>query len=101
MKKKKSTTVVLSMEEVLVRAKEVGIGRIVKDSEIDFSDIPELTPTQLKKMKPLGRPLISLFPRKAISIRIDEEVLSKLKKKAKKQGIPYQSLINDILKKAV
>ncbi|QLY27065.1 BrnA antitoxin family protein [Bdellovibrio sp. KM01] len=86
---------------MLTRAKKVGIGRIVKDSEIDYSDIPALTDEQLKKLKPLGRPLISGFPRKAISIRIDEDVLSKIKKKAKKQGIPYQSLINDILKKAV
>ncbi|WP_413561364.1 BrnA antitoxin family protein [Bdellovibrio sp. HCB209] len=101
MKKKKSTIAVSSLQEVLARAKKQGIARTVKDSEIDFSDIPELTPEQLDRMVRPGRPLISLFPRKAISIRIDQDVLAKLKKKAKKQGIPYQSLINDILKKAV
>lgn len=71
------------------------------DSEIDFSDIPALTPEQLKKMKRVGRPLLGPGPRKAIHIRLDPEVLEKLKIKAKKKGIPYQSLINEILKKAV
>ncbi|MEK2687635.1 BrnA antitoxin family protein [Bdellovibrio sp. GT3] len=101
MRKKKSNIVELSMQEVLVRAKKIGIPREVKDEDIDYSDMPELTPEQLDRMVRPGRPLISFFPRKAISIRIDEEVLNKLKKKAKKQGIPYQSLINEILKKAV
>ncbi|WP_413578513.1 BrnA antitoxin family protein [Bdellovibrio sp. HCB290] len=101
MKKKKSDTVVLSVPELLALAKKGIPYREVKESEIDFSDMPELTPEQLKKMVRPGRPLISQFARKAISIRIDTEVLAKIKKKARKQGIPYQSLINDILKKAV
>jgi uncharacterized protein (DUF4415 family) len=76
-------------------------GRKIKDSEIDYSDIPELDDETLKKFKRRGRPVIGESPRIAISIRIDENVLSKLKSKAKKKGVAYQSLINEILKKAV
>ena len=72
-----------------------------KDADIDFSDIPELTDEQLSKFKRRGRPVIGDGPRKAISIRIDENVLDKLKSKAKRTGVAYQSLINEILKKAI
>ena len=97
---KKSTTV-LSVPELLARKSKKSMSRKVKDSEIDFSDIPELTVDQLSKFKRRGRPVIGESPRKAISIRIDEDILAKLKSKAKKSGVAYQSLINDILKKAV
>jgi predicted DNA binding CopG/RHH family protein len=70
-----------------------------KHSEIDYSDIPEQTDADLKKFKRVGRPLIGEAPRIPISIRIDEDVLESIKKKAKKKGVPYQSLINEILKK--
>ncbi|NJN99326.1 MAG: BrnA antitoxin family protein [Anaerolineales bacterium] len=54
------------------------------------------------KKGPAGwRPLIGSAPRKDIHIRLDREVLEKLKAKAKKKGVKYQSLINEILKKAV
>jgi uncharacterized protein (DUF4415 family) len=77
------------------------MSRRLKDSEIGFSDIPELTDQQLSQFKRRGRPVIGESPRRAISIRIDENVLERLKSKAKKTGVAYQSLINDILKKAV
>jgi uncharacterized protein (DUF4415 family) len=73
----------------------------VKDSEIDYSDIPEFTPKQLKKFKRVGRPLVGDSPRVAISVRIEEDVLNRLKDKADETGVGYQSLINEILKKAV
>lgn len=97
---KKSITV-LSAQELLARKSGKSTNRKVKDSEIDFSDIPELTGEQLSKFSRRGRPVIGESPRRAISIRIDEKVLDRLKSKAKKTGIAYQSLINDILKKAV
>jgi predicted DNA binding CopG/RHH family protein len=77
------------------------MSRRVKDSEIDFSDIPELRDEELFKFKRRGRPVIGESPRKAISIRIEEGTLQKLKNQAKKKGVAYQSLINEILKKAV
>ena len=97
---KKSITV-LSVPELLTRKNGKSINRKSKDSEIDYSDLPELTDIQLAKFKRRGRPVIGDSPRRAISIRIDLKVLDKIKTKAKKTGVAYQSLINEILKKAV
>jgi hypothetical protein len=36
-------------------------------------------------------------PRKLIAIRLDAKVLSWLRKTAEKKGLPYQSLVNEIL----
>ena len=38
--------------------------RKIKDADIDYSDIPELTDEQLKKFKRVGRPLFRLQKRK-------------------------------------
>jgi uncharacterized protein (DUF4415 family) len=67
---------------------------------IDFSDIPELSDAQLRRMKRVGRPTIGRAPRKAVSLRVDPDVLARLKATAAKRGVPYQSLINDILARA-
>ncbi len=89
------------MAELRTRKSAKSTNREVKDSDIDYSDIPELSDEQLSKFKRRGRPVIGESPRKAISIRIDENVLDKLKSKAKQNGVAYQSLINEILKKAI
>jgi uncharacterized protein (DUF4415 family) len=68
---------------------------------IDFSDIPELSDAQLRRMKRVGRPTIGRSPRQAVSLRLDPDVLERLKAKAAKRGLPYQSLINDILARSV
>ncbi|MFS4458781.1 BrnA antitoxin family protein [Bdellovibrio sp. HCB2-146] len=100
--RKKSNITELSVRELQTRVKGSSTRKVVKDSEIDYSDIPKFTDKELKKkFKRPGRPLVGEAPRKAISIRIDESVLDKIKKKARKEGIAYQSLINDILKRAV
>ena len=75
--------------------------RIIPDSKIDFSDIPELTDEQLKEMKRPGRPLLGDSHRQMIAIRIDPVVLEKIKKRAKRDGKGYQTLINEILGKFV
>ena len=69
--------------------------------KIDFSDIPELSDEQLDRMRRVGRPTIGRAPRAPISLRVDPDVLARLKARAVKRGIPYQSLINDILARAV
>ena len=69
--------------------------------KIDFTDIPELSDEQLASMRRVGRPPLGRSARTAISVRVDPEVLSRLKATAAKQGIPYQSLINDILARAM
>ena len=61
----------------------------IKDSEIDYSDIPELN-TKFWKSAKLVRP----ENKKSISLRVDSEVLSFFKKK----GRGYQSLMNAVLK---
>jgi uncharacterized protein (DUF4415 family) len=97
----KRSIIELSAQDLRTKKNAGSMNRKVKDSEIDYSDIPELTSAELKKFKKRGRPIIGETPRKAISIRVDEIVLKKLKSKALKKGIAYQRLINDILKKAV
>jgi uncharacterized protein (DUF4415 family) len=97
----KKKFVELSVQELLTKTKGKHTSRKIKDSEIDYSDIPELDSSDLKKLKRVGRPLVGESPRKAISVRIETEVLARLKARAKKKGIGYQSLINKILKKAV
>ncbi len=97
----KKVTTLLSAPELLARKSAKSMSRKVKDSEINFSDIPEISDEELSKFKRRGRPVLGESPRKAVSIRIDEGVLEKIKNQAKKKGIAYQSLINEILKKAV
>jgi uncharacterized protein (DUF4415 family) len=65
--------------------------------KIDFSDIPELSEKQLSRMRRVGRPTLGDEPRKLIAIRMDPKVLAWLRKTADKKGLPYQSLVNEIL----
>ena len=69
------------------------------DSQIDFSDIPEATDAQLKRMRRVGRPA-SGMAKQLIAIRLSPRLLSQLRKMAAKQGKPYQSLIHELLEKA-
>lgn len=68
-----------------------------KTKKIDFSDIAELSDQQLSRMRRVGRPTMGDQPRKLIAIRLDAAVLGWLRKAAEKKGMPYQSLVNDIL----
>ena len=69
--------------------------------KIDYSDIPELSEDQLARMRRVGRPPIGRAARKPISVRLDPDVLARLKARAARRGIPYQSLINEILARAM
>jgi uncharacterized protein (DUF4415 family) len=69
----------------------------IKSRKINFSDIPELSDKQLSRMRRVGRPPVGDEPRKLIAIRLDSKVLGWLRKTAEKMGLPYQSLVNDIL----
>lgn len=75
-------------------------GRITKDSDIDFSDIPELSDDELKRARRLGRPRLGDKAKRLISIRLDPDLLLSLQEQAEKKGIGYQSLIQQILLKA-
>jgi len=69
----------------------------IKSKKINFSDIAELSDRQLSSMRRVGRPTVGDEPRKLIAIRLDAKVLGWLRKTAAKKGLPYQSLVNEIL----
>jgi len=56
-----------------------------------------------RRMRPvrLGRPLLGERPRKAISIKLDPDLIARLKREAKKKKTKYQSLIHHILERNV
>src|SRR5438552_98596 len=66
---------------------------------IDFSEIPEASPAQLRAMRRVGRPPLGTEPRRLIAIRIDPQVLAAVRREAKRRRLGYQSLINDLLAK--
>jgi uncharacterized protein (DUF4415 family) len=68
---------------------------------MDFSDIPEATPAQLKVMRRVGRPPLGAEARRLIAIRIDAQVLDAVRREAKRRGLGYQSLINNLLARHV
>lgn len=71
----------------------------IPDSQIDFSDIPELSDEQLRRMRRVGRPTTGLA-KQLIAIRVSPRLLATLRKMAAKQGKPYQTLIHELLEKA-
>jgi len=88
-------------KESSVRGAQAGKNNVAtRRREIDFSDIPELTEEDFARMRPGRRP-VGAKPRKAISIRIDPDVLDWLRVTARKKDKPYQSLINEILGRAM
>ncbi|MGH7119255.1 MAG: BrnA antitoxin family protein [Acetobacteraceae bacterium] len=68
---------------------------------IDYSDIPDSTPEQLRAMRRVGRPPLGAEARQLIAIRLDREVLAALRREARRQKIGYQSLIHDVLARHV
>lgn len=71
--------------------------RTPRARKIDFSDIPERSDAELRTMKRVGRPPLGSSARQLIAIRIDPEVLRWTKREAKRRGVGYQTLINEIL----
>ncbi len=65
--------------------------------QIDFSDLPESTPQQLKAMRRVGRPPLGDEPRRLIAIRLDPGVLEQLRAEARRRRVGYQTLINEVL----
>jgi len=65
--------------------------------KIDFSDIPDSTPEQLRAMRRVGRPPLGERARQLIAIRVDADVLDAFRKEARKRKVGYQTLINEIL----
>lgn len=74
--------------------------KIIPDSKIDFSDIPEFSDKELKRAKPIGRPRLK-NPKKLIAIRLSPKLIDDIKRLAKKKKTPYQSLMHKLLQDAV
>ena len=72
----------------------------ISDSEIDFSDIPELSDSQLKNVRKVGRPK-SDNPKQLIAVRLSPSLLQNLKRLARKSKKPYQKIMHEMLEKAV
>ena len=83
------------------RAQRVAENAAPSDSEIDFSDAPERTAKELRvavAARDVGGPLPGdRLVRQLISIRLDTALLRRLRAKAAKRGIGYQTLISEIL----
>lgn len=77
----------------------IGNVRQIPDSEIDFSDIPELTDEQLRAMRPIGRPPVGDATKIPISFRINPNLLERIRAIAADRGEPYQSFMHDLLEK--
>lgn len=75
-------------------------GKLIRDEDIDYSDIPPLTDDELKRARRVGRPK-SESTKQLIAIRIDPKVLKGLQALAKKLGKPYQTYIHEELEKLV
>ncbi len=73
-------------------------GRI-SDRGIDFSDIPESTDEELKRARRVGRPVTGRA-KQLIAIRIAPALLRQLRRLAARQGMPYQTLIHELLERA-
>ena len=65
--------------------------------KIDVSDIPEASNEQLRAMRRVGRPPIGDAARQLIAIRLDPDVLKRLRAEAKRHNVGYQTLINRVL----
>ncbi|MEZ0392183.1 MAG: hypothetical protein ACAH59_08215 [Pseudobdellovibrionaceae bacterium] len=68
----KKKSIELSARELQTKMKEKSTNRKIKDSDIDYSEIPKLSAKDLKKIKRVGRPIVGESPRRAISVRIEK-----------------------------
>ena len=71
--------------------------RPTPDRDIDFSDIPEMTDEELRRARRVGRPTLGEVARQLIAIRIDPQLLERLRNEADRRHVGYQTLIHEIL----
>lgn len=93
-KNKQPTTVKYSKEELKQLKDKTNYAKLdaLKDSEIDYSDIPETNEAFWANAR-----IYDPGKKKAISLRVDEDVLNWFKD----QDGRYQSLINQVLRQYV
>jgi predicted DNA binding CopG/RHH family protein len=85
------------------------IGTYADDEERDLIEsleaddavfVSHLTPARKKEIEAIARATMN-GEREKITLRVSRSDLSRLKSKAMQEGMPYQTLINSILHKAV
>lgn len=79
------------------RGGRVGANARRTTRRIDFSDVPDSSPSQLKAMRRVGRPPLGEEPRQLIAIRVDPRVLERFRREARRRRVGYQTLINEVL----
>lgn len=72
----------------------------ISNLDIDFSDIPDSTPEELRRAVRVGRPATGKA-KQMIAFRIAPGLLARIRKLAAKQETPYQSLLHELLEDAV
>lgn len=71
------------------------------DDGSDFSDIPELSDKQLRTMRRVGRPPVGGATKVAIAFRMHPALLAHIRQLARRREMPYQTLMHQLLEKAV
>ena len=74
---------------------------LTEDEQRIEDDIEKLRPVSKEKKARIEKIIERAKKNRAISLRISNYDLEKIKKKANKEGVPYQTLINMILHKYV
>ena len=72
----------------------------ISNLDIDFSDIPDSTPEELRRAVRVGRPATGKA-KQMIAFRIAPGLLARIRKLAAKQETPYQSLLHELIEDAV
>ena len=70
------------------------------DSRLDFRDIPESSDAELARARRVGRPVTGRA-KQLIAIRIDLALLAQLRRLVARQHKPYQTLVHELLERAV
>ena len=80
---------------------KMGKTRLTEDEKLIEANISKLKPVSIKKAEKINSILANARKSRSISLRISNFDLEKLKEKADKIGIPYQTLINSVLHKYI
>jgi hypothetical protein len=61
-------------------------GRPMRRRRIDFSDVPDASPTQFRAMRRVGQLPLGAAARRLIAIRIDPQILDAVRREAKRSA---------------
>ena len=73
--------------------------KLTKEEKWIEDHMEEFVPVSPAEKRKIMRDLASMRKRKAITLRVNENDLNKIKEKAVREGMPYQTLISSVLHK--